>query len=126
LEVLEVVAGRPRRTTMASWAKYSVLSSLVTSAVVYYAFATREQFYPTVVYLVTSKVCVLCLGNQAIVFTLLVGRISKQLFLGSLREIEVELLYENSRYAITETRVAPRRSRAKRRGTPPPNLGAWP
>ncbi|KAK7241592.1 protein polyubiquitination [Aureococcus anophagefferens] len=105
---------------MASWAKYSVLSSLVTSAVVYYAFATREQFYPTVVYLVTSKVCVLCLGNQAIVFTLLVGRISKQLFLGSLREIEVELLYENSRYAITETRVAPRRPRAKRRGTPPP------
>ncbi|KAH8056277.1 hypothetical protein JL722_7581 [Aureococcus anophagefferens] len=105
---------------MASWAKYSVLSSLVTSAVVYYAFATREQFYPTVVYLVTSKVCVLCLGNQAIVFTLLVGRISKQLFLGSLREIEVELLYENSRYAITETRVAPRRPRAKPRGTPPP------
>ncbi|KAH8092003.1 hypothetical protein JL720_5580 [Aureococcus anophagefferens] len=102
---------------MASWAKYSVLSSLVTSAVVYYAFATREQFYPTVVYLVTSKVCVLCLGNQAIVFTLLVGRISKQLFLGSLREIEVELLYENSRYAITEASPA---ALAQRRGTPKP------
>ncbi|KAK7232188.1 E3 ubiquitin-protein ligase synoviolin [Aureococcus anophagefferens] len=107
---------------MASWAKYSVLSSLVTSAVVYYAFATREQFYPTVVYLVTSKVCVLCLGNQAIVFTLLVGRISKQLFLGSLREIEVELLYENSRYAITETQCQARPASPSLRtpGTPPP------
>ena len=35
--------------------RYTVGSSAVTAAVVSYAWATREQFYPTVVYLVTSK-----------------------------------------------------------------------
>ena len=39
-----------------------------------YAWDTRQAFYPTVVYLVTSKVCIVCLGNQALVLTLLVGR----------------------------------------------------
>ncbi|KAJ8598672.1 hypothetical protein CTAYLR_003087 [Chrysophaeum taylorii] len=85
---------------------YSLASSVVTSSVVYYAYATREQFYPTVVFLVTSKLCVACLGNQAIVCTLLVGRAAKTVFLGTLREVEVELLYENVRYAITETCLA--------------------
>ncbi|KAJ1454849.1 hypothetical protein M885DRAFT_587932 [Pelagophyceae sp. CCMP2097] len=86
--------------------KYTVASSAVTAAVLSYAYTTREQFYPAVVYLVTSKLCVCCLGNQAIVLTLLFGRMAKAVFLGSLREAEVELLYENARYAITETCLA--------------------
>ena len=81
------------------FSRYTVGSSAVTAAVVSYAWATREQFYPTVVYLVTSKLCVLALGNQVIVLTLLAGRSAKAVFLGSLREAEVELLHENARYA---------------------------
>jgi len=88
------------------FSRYTVGSSAVTAAVVSYAWATREQFYPTVVYLVTSKLCVLALGNQVIVLTLLAGRSAKAVFLGSLREAEVELLHENARYAVTETCLA--------------------
>lgn len=38
--------------------------------------------------------------------TLLLGRITKNVFLGQLRDVEVEILYDNSRYAITETCLA--------------------
>lgn len=86
--------------------KYSLASSALTSAVIWYAYSTREQYYPTVVFLVTSKICIACLGNQAIVCTLLMGRLAKAIFLGTLREVEVELLYDNARYAITETCLA--------------------
>ena len=86
--------------------KYCLLSTFFTSSMIWYAFDTRQQFYPSVVFLVTSKVCVALLGNQAIVLTLVLGRMAKTIFLGSLREVEVELLYENARYAVTETCLA--------------------
>jgi len=38
--------------------------------------------------------------------TLLTGRIMKKLFFGQLRDVEVELLYDNARYAVTETCLA--------------------
>jgi len=38
--------------------------------------------------------------------TLLAGRIMKSVFLGQLRGVEVELLYDNARYAVTETCLA--------------------
>jgi hypothetical protein len=41
-----------------------------------------------------------------LVLTLLLGRITKTLFFGQLRDVEVELLYENARYAVTETCLA--------------------
>ena len=88
------------------FSRYTVGSTAATAAVISYAYATREQFYPTVVYLVTSKLCVLALGNQVIVLTLLAGKSAKAVFLGVLREAEVELLHENARYAVTETCLA--------------------
>ena len=85
---------------------YSLLSTLATVTTVVYAFATRVQFYPSVIYLVTSKSCILVLGNMALVLTLLFGRICKGIFLGTLREQELDRLYDNSRYAVTETCLA--------------------
>ena len=38
--------------------------------------------------------------------TLLMGRITKTIFFGQLRDVEVEILYDNARYAITETCLA--------------------
>ncbi len=38
--------------------------------------------------------------------TLLAGRVTKNLFFGQLRDVEVELLYDNARYAVTETCLA--------------------
>jgi E3 ubiquitin-protein ligase synoviolin len=38
--------------------------------------------------------------------TLLTGRVVKTIFFGQLRDVEVEILYDNARYAITETCLA--------------------
>ncbi len=37
---------------------YSLASILVTGAVLYHAITTRREFYPVVIYLVTSKVSI--------------------------------------------------------------------
>ena len=68
--------------------------------------AATARAHSQVIYLTTSKVSVLALGNEALVLTLLVGHIFKKLFFGRLREAEVEHLYERSWYAITETCLA--------------------
>ena len=58
------------------------------------------------IYLTTSKVSALVLGNEALVLTLLFGQLCKRFFFGRLREAEVEHLYERSWFAITETCLA--------------------
>lgn len=88
------------------FAIYSFLSMAMTTAVVTYAYITREQFYPAVIFLVTSKFAIMILGNMALVLTLLLGRVAKFLFLGTLVQHEIEILYENSRFAVTETCLA--------------------
>ncbi|TMW55545.1 hypothetical protein Poli38472_010427 [Pythium oligandrum] len=85
---------------------YSSASLLACTALLWYTYMTRQQFYPAVIYLVTSKVSVLILGNAGLVVTILLGRLFKTIFLGSLRDAEVEILHENVRYAITETCLA--------------------
>ncbi|KAG2511739.1 hypothetical protein BBI17_008232 [Phytophthora kernoviae] len=85
---------------------YSSASLAACVGLLWYTYVTRQQFYPAVIYLVTSKVSVLVLGNAGLVLTTLFGRVLKSLFLGTLRDAEVELLHENVRYAITETCLA--------------------
>ncbi|KAG7396839.1 E3 ubiquitin-protein ligase synoviolin [Phytophthora boehmeriae] len=85
---------------------YSSASLVACVGLLWYTYVTRQQFYPAVIYLVTSKVSVLVLGNAGLVLTTLFGRVLKSLFLGTLRDAEVELLHENVRYAITETCLA--------------------
>uniref|UniRef100_A0AAV1TSB6 RING-type E3 ubiquitin transferase n=1 Tax=Peronospora matthiolae TaxID=2874970 RepID=A0AAV1TSB6_9STRA len=85
---------------------YSSASLAACVGLLCYTYATREHFYPSVIYLVTSKVSVLVLSNAALVLTTLFGRLVQSFFLGALREVEVELLHENVRYAVTETCLA--------------------
>ena len=85
---------------------YAATSTALLTAVVYEAVQQRRQFYPTVIYLTTSKVSALVLGNEALVLTLLFGQLCKRFFFGRLREAEVEHLYERSWFAITETCLA--------------------
>ncbi|CAI5739488.1 unnamed protein product [Hyaloperonospora brassicae] len=85
---------------------YSSASLAACVGLLCYTYVTREHFYPSVIYLVTSKVSVLVLSNAALVLTTLFGRLVKSFFLGTLREVEVELLHENVRYAVTETCLA--------------------
>ena len=43
---------------------------------------------------------------MAVAFTFLVGRVGKSLFFGQLRDVEIELVIEKSKYTITETCLA--------------------
>jgi hypothetical protein len=47
-----------------TFASYLALSISLTAFTVSYAFQSRVQFYPAVIYLVTSKPSVLVLGNM--------------------------------------------------------------
>ncbi|CAH0489096.1 unnamed protein product [Peronospora farinosa] len=85
---------------------YSSASLVACIGLLYYTYITRQHFYPSVIYLVTSKISVLILGNAGLVLTTLFGRLLKFVFFGTLRDAEVELLHENVRYAVTETCLA--------------------
>lgn len=70
---------------------YASASLLACAGLLYYTYITRQQFYPAVIYLVTSKISVLLLGNAGLVLTILFGRLVKSIFLGTLRDAEVEV-----------------------------------
>jgi E3 ubiquitin-protein ligase synoviolin len=76
---------------------YALFSALLAFLVVDHAFETREQFYPAVIYLVTSKHSIVVLANLAFVAIICVGKTFKSLFLGDLRENEVERVNEELR-----------------------------
>jgi len=80
---------------------FAITSTALTLAVIYHTYTLRRQFYPTVIALTTNKVSALVLCNQALVLTLLFGKLCKRLFFGTLREAEVEHLYERSWCADT-------------------------
>ncbi|KDO28192.1 hypothetical protein SPRG_06240 [Saprolegnia parasitica CBS 223.65] len=82
---------------------YASTSLIAGAGLVAYTYHTRQQFYPTVIYLVTSKVSVMVLCNVAFVLTILCGRVFKRIFLGTLRDAELEMLYDHARFAIAET-----------------------
>jgi len=58
------------------------------------------------VYLATSKLSVVVLGNLVFALTLVLGNLLKKVFLGTLREAEVERLQERSKEAMMETCLA--------------------
>ncbi|RWW26565.1 hypothetical protein GW17_00009043 [Ensete ventricosum] len=75
---------------------YAGFSFLATISAIYYAFSSRGQFYPAMVYLSTSKICFVLLLNMGLVIMCIMWQLVKRLFLGSLREAEVERLNEQS------------------------------
>ena len=89
-----------------SLTKYVFVSFAVAGGLVYHALKTREQYFPAMLYLSTSKLSVVVLGNLAFALTLCFGHLLKQIFLGQLREAEIERLYERTKDAIMETCLA--------------------
>jgi len=85
---------------------YALASTVLTSGLLLYAYATRMQFYPAVIFLVKSNFSKAVLINMAIALSLFFGKVTSRLFLGRLRESEVELVWENTAYAIPETCLA--------------------
>lgn len=81
---------------------YTGASLLATLAVVYHAFNSRGQFYPAMVYLSTSKISLVLLLNMGLVIMCILWQVTKKIFLGSLREAEVERLNEQSWREVME------------------------
>ncbi|CAO2169386.1 unnamed protein product [Urochloa humidicola] len=81
---------------------YAAFSLVATASAVYYAFSSREQFYPAMVYLSTSKICFVFLLNTGLVAMCIAWQLVKRIFLGSLREAEVERLNEQSWREVVE------------------------
>lgn len=73
------------------WSLYSIFSFGLTYLVIQHALLTREQFYPTVIYLTSSKFSIVVLCNIAMVLIVNVTKILKTFFLGDLRPNEVEV-----------------------------------
>ena len=73
------------------WTLYSLFSIGLTYLVIQHALLTREQFYPIVIYLTSSKFSIVVLCNMAMVFIVNITKILKSTFLGELRSNEVEV-----------------------------------
>ena len=85
---------------------YFSASVLLMMGTVYYAFYTYRQFYPTVLFLVSSKLSYVVIGNMVFAVGLLIAKIFKTLFFGQLRDTEVEHLVDTAKYTIPETCLA--------------------
>jgi E3 ubiquitin-protein ligase synoviolin len=85
---------------------YTFASFFATACNLMYAWKTRVQFYQIVIFLVTSKTSILVLANLFLNVVILFGKLLKTIFLGELRDREVEVLWENSRFAVTNTLLA--------------------
>lgn len=84
----------------------SVISILLTSAVVGNAYYQKKQFYPSVVYITKSNPSMAVIYVQSLVGVLMMGKLMRKIFLGSLRAAEFEHLMERFWYALTETCLA--------------------
>ncbi|PSS04543.1 ERAD-associated E3 ubiquitin-protein like [Actinidia chinensis var. chinensis] len=81
---------------------YAGLSLVATLVVIYHAFHSRGQFYPAMVHLSTSKINLVLLLNMGLVIMCILWKITKRVFLGSLREAEMERLNEQSWREVME------------------------
>lgn len=81
---------------------YAGLSLIATLAVIYHSFNSRGHFYPAMVYLSTSKISLVLLLNMGLVIMCILWQLTKKIFLGSLREAEIERLNEQSWREIME------------------------
>ena len=85
---------------------YYFLSLVATLSTILYAIYTREQFYPIVLFLVSSKVSYIVNANCILANTMLLGKILVSLFFGKVRGVEIELLQDQGKYTIIEICIA--------------------
>ncbi|CAJ1441293.1 unnamed protein product, partial [Effrenium voratum] len=86
-----------------NFSSYIVLSTLVVFGVVAHAFVVHEQFYPAVIYLSTDKICLAVMYNFVFALFLLFGKVLLRVFIGTLRDVEVEQLVDSGRGFLADT-----------------------
>ncbi|KAL3781741.1 hypothetical protein HJC23_004840 [Cyclotella cryptica] len=87
--------------------RYAPLSFLAAFLLVAHTMRTRQQFYLTVIYLQSSKLSYIVLGNAIIAFGVSTFSVVTKLFLdGGLRVNERDAIAEHIRWDVTETCLA--------------------
>lgn len=85
---------------------YTLVSFAAALAVIANAMLKRGQFYPAVIYLSTSKLSLMVMGNAIFTMLVLVGKTAKVVFFGTLREVEIEQMYDKAWSALIEMCIA--------------------
>jgi E3 ubiquitin-protein ligase synoviolin len=91
---------------MVKFYQYFLTSLLLSASMIAYACFTREQFYPIILLLVTSKVSFVIGANMILATFILTGKIGIRLFFKELRDAELEIIREQTKYSVTETLLA--------------------
>ncbi|XP_055384436.1 E3 ubiquitin-protein ligase HRD1 [Condylostylus longicornis] len=84
----------------------SALSFVLTGIVIGNAYYHKKQFYPSVVYITKSNPSMAVIYIQFFVIVLMLGKLLRKIFLGTLRAAEFEHYMERFWYALTETCLA--------------------
>lgn len=87
----DAITSTDRPKCCSTWMKYSLASFVAAVVMIHHAFETKKQFYPAVIYLVTSKPCISVLGNFAFVLLISTAKLFQSAMLGSLYPLEVEV-----------------------------------
>ncbi|KAJ2887621.1 E3 ubiquitin-protein ligase hrd1 [Coemansia asiatica] len=87
-------------------AVYGISTTALTAAVFATAFTHHEYFYTACIQMSQSGAAMLALANMGLFLTIILGKLLVRLFFGQLRAIEVERLYEQGWFSITETFLA--------------------
>ena len=75
----------------------------ISAGVIWNAYEKKQQFYPTVVYLMNSNRAMGVLYLQAFLMVWMFSLLLKNIFFGTLRAVELEQLIEKSWFAVLET-----------------------
>eukprot|EP00906_Rhabdomonas_costata_P004097 RCo006132 len=85
---------------------YWVTSLAIMTALIVHATYLHSQFYPTVVWLTTSKISRVSIANTTFVVLSMLGNVIKWVFFGTLKPSELEKLHENAFYFVATTCLA--------------------
>lgn len=88
---------------MVKFYQYFMTSVAMSAAMVVYACLTREQFYPIILLLVSSKVSFVIGANMVVAMFILSGKVGIRLFFNELRDAELEVIRERAKFTTLDT-----------------------
>lgn len=91
---------------LASGVSYGTISFTAALLLVLHTLRTRQQFYLTVMYLQSSKLSYVVMGNAVVAMGVSTFGMVTKLFLGGLRVNERDAIGEHIRWDVTETCLA--------------------
>ncbi|KAL9643423.1 hypothetical protein ABK040_010038 [Willaertia magna] len=93
-------------TTLIDLNTIASITLFLTTIVVAHSANQHQQFYPTVVHLVSSKISRIVLICDLILAIIYFGKLLKNIFFGTLRMYEEEVIWEKGYFTLIETCLA--------------------